>query len=309
MENFIIINNVFRHDLKQHIKDFNENHLLVLTYMQKFKTYSGEMNFTMGWLFDDLKITYYNLQQVLINCFDDLVKWGLITLLDNVDKINKNTRLKVELPVYDNKFTQIALDEINKILNLNEDIRIKKVMLFLYCDIASWIDSKGYCYTPYYYFKQDLGGVKNDNRINDALRKLKTNNLIDYSNIGEVEINGQVTQGNNVYVLCCQEDYKDILQRGLENRKQQYEEGKAYIYKTIQSNKKRKYANLINHRRIKYYNDTITEVELKELKKYEKEYYNLIKNNKDVLSKKKNEFITIDIDNENKEEALIDLFL
>ncbi|MSS43774.1 hypothetical protein FYJ27_08540 [Anaerosalibacter bizertensis] len=268
--------------------------MLVLVYMQKFKNYNEEINFTFGWLFDDLEINSYKLQKDLINCFDDLVELNLITLIKNVNKINKNTRLQVKLSIYNDRFTQIQINEIDKILNLDEDIRTKKTMLFLYTDIASWIDSKGYCYVPYEYMKKDLN-TTSDNRISDALQKLKDNKLIDYDRIGQVLIDGKIQEGNSIYVLCCQEKYKDILQRGLNNRRRQLEEGKAKIYRSKNGQLKRKLMGLINHRRAKYHDNTITNKEFKELEKYEREYFKLIKDNKNLLEEKKDDFITIEI--------------
>lgn len=298
MNYFAIVNNVFRHDLgKQYIKEFNDNHLLLLVYIQKFKGYSGEMNFCLGWLFDDLKINY-NLQQDLINCFSDLVKWNLIDLINEVDNINRNTRLQVAISEYDDRFTQVLFNEVEKIFNLDIDIRTKKTMLFLYTDIASWIDTKGYCYTSYHYFKQDLN-TKSDNRINDSLKLLKENKLIDYDKPGQVLVDNQITQGNNIYVLCSDKDYKDNLARGLANRRKQYVEGKAKIYKGEQSNYQRSIKQKLNNLWKKYNKNKITDIELKELGKLEKEYYELIKLDKDKLEKLN--FITIDVREEVKE--------
>ena len=301
MNYFAIVNNVFRHDLgKQYIKEFNDNHLLLLVYIQKFKGYSGEMNFCLGWLFDDLKINY-NLQQDLINCFSDLVKWNLIDLINEVDNINRNTRLQVAISEYDDRFTQVLFNEVEKIFNLDLDIRTKKTMLFLYTDIASWIDTKGYCYTSYHYFKQDLN-TKSDNRINDSLKLLKENKLIDYESVGEIIIDGKVTKGNNIYVLCNNKDYKTNLSRGVANRKKQYEEGKAKVHKGEQSNYQRSVRQRLNNLWKKYNNNTIVYDELKELDKKQKVYYELIKHDPDKLAETNFVTINFDVNVEVKEE-------
>lgn len=282
MSNFAIVNNVFRHDLrKQYIEEFTDNHLLVLIYMQKFKTYSGEMNFCIGWLFDDLEISYYQTQKDLISCLQDLINWNLIVLINDVVKINKNTRLQVILPVYEARFTKILFTEIDKILKLDIDIRIKKTMLFLYCDIASWIDLKGYCYTSFEYFRRDIN-TTSDNRINDALQTLNQHMLIDYKNVGQIISEGSVEQGNNVYVLCCNEDYKEKLSRGVENRTRKYREKKVKIYEGRKSNYQRSLKQKLNYLWIKYNEENITDEELEELKKKEEEYYSFRKLDDDV---------------------------
>lgn len=287
---YAIINNVFRHDLKQYNKEFTDNHLLLLVYIQKFKTYSGGMDFCLGWIFDDLKINY-NLRQDLISCFTDLVKWDLITLITDVDKINRNTRLQVLIPEYDNRFTQILFVEVEKIFNLDIDIRTKKTMLFLYVDIASWIDSKKYCYTSYYYFMQDLN-TKSNNRVHNSLELLKKYKLIDYERVGEIVIDGRVTTGNNIYVLCSDEDYKSNLARGLANRKKDYEEKNAKIFKGEQSNNQRSVRMRLNNLWSKNHNNTINYDEYVELDEKQKEYKELIKHDEVKLAE--TPFVEID---------------
>ena len=280
MGNFVMVKNCFRKDLfQQRIEGFDENHLLVLMYMQRFTAINrGEINFCMGWLFGDLGINKSSTRKELINSLFDLVDMGLVELVEDVDrdKVNKNTRIRTYAVEYEDNFTKIFDTEIDKIFDSDIDFRMKKTMLFLYTDIASRIDVKGYCYPSFESFKADLGSTS-DNRINDALELLKENSLIYYDNVGQIAIGGQVTQGNNVYVLCCQKGYKDILQRGLANRKQQYVEGKATVTKKKQSNLQRSISMKWRHRLNKYYDGTITDTELKELEQLEKQYFKLIK--------------------------------
>jgi len=40
------------------------------------------------------------------------------------------------------------------------------------------------------------------------LKLLKENKLIDYANVGSVVMYGEVEQGNNVYVLCSEDNYE-----------------------------------------------------------------------------------------------------
>lgn len=280
MGNFVMVKNCFRKDLfQQRIEGFDENHLLVLMYMQRFTAINrGEINFCMGWLFEDLGINKSSTRKELINSLFDLVDMGLIELVKDIDrdKVNKNTRIRTYAIEYEDNFTKIYDNEIYKIFDSDIDFGMKKTMLFLYVDIASRIDTKGYCYPSFLSFKSDIN-TTSDSRINDSLQMLKKFELIDYDNVGQIAIGGQVTQGNNVYVLCCQEDYKDILQRGLANRKKQYVEGKATVTKKKQSNLQRSISMKWRHRLNKYYDGTITDTELKELEQLEKQYFELIK--------------------------------
>lgn len=229
VNNYIIVNNVFRHDLEQHIKGFTENHLLIYVYIQQFKTYSGEINFCMGWLFDDLGINY-NQQQQLYQCFVDLISWKLVVVLNNINEVKKNTRIRCKLPAYQSRFTQISVDDVRKIFNHTVDIRTKKTMLFLYCDIASWIDEKQYCYPSFVYLKADLG-TTSDNRINDALAELKAIQVIDYDRVGYIIDNNNISRGNNIYTLCCIKEYQTILQQAIQNRSEQLLEENIKIIK------------------------------------------------------------------------------
>ncbi len=279
---YAIVNNIFRHDLEQYNSKFTDGHLLVLVYMQKYKTYAGQMDFCIGWLLEDLKINRNSLGEI-IQYFNDLIDWKLIVLLNKTKTITKNTRLQVKLNNYKHRFTQVQLSVFDKIFGLDIDIRVKKTMLFLYVDIASWIDTKRYCYTSYFYFKKDLG-TTSDNRINETLTLLKDNHIIDYENVGQVLIDGKIQQGNNIYVLCSDENYKEILRKGIDNRKKQLEEGKAKIFEGKRSNKMRSLKQKLNVLWKKYDDNNITDTEFEELSKVEKEYYEFIKFDKEKMT-------------------------
>lgn len=283
---YIKIKNIFRHDLEKHNKDFTENHLLLYVYIQRFNTYRNEINFCMKWLFDDLNIKKTSTKQELFKCFFDLIDWELINLLDNsitVDNINKNTRLIVNIPNDLEDFTLIYDKAIDKILNSKLDIRLIKTMLFLYIDIESRIDNKGYCYPSFEIFMKDLNTTSH-NRINNALKKLKELKLIDYNNIGQKIINNKVVQSNNIYVSCINPNYKSILERVIKNKKQEYEKNKIKIANKKKSNKQRSIKQILNNLWIKYDNGNITKKEKDELKELEEQYYNLIKSNKQKLN-------------------------
>ena len=290
---FVIVKNCFRQDLKKHyITNFNDLHLLVLVYMQRFRAMNtNTMQFTLGWLYDDLSITNDKAKQDIIKALFDLFEMDLIELNDlDIDKVNRNTRIVASLSDYENNFTLIDNYAIDTIFELDLDIRQKKTMLFLYCNIASRIDDKGYCYPSYYILSKDLD-TTSDNRIAVALELLKEHSLIDYDNAGEVVIDGQVTQANNIYVLCNNENYKETLEQGISNRKKQLEQGKAQIYKGLTSNKQRGLKQKFNHLHKKNDNKTISDDELKALEQVENDYFELIKLDIDKL--KTINFITL----------------
>jgi len=271
--------------------------------MQRFTVINrNEINFCIGWLFDDLDINKSDTRKDIISSFFDLVDWGLIELANDIDreKFNRNTRVTTYAVSYEDNYTMIYDTEIDKIFNLDIDFRVKKTMIFLYCNIASRIDGKGYCYPSFESFKSDIG-TTSDNRINDALILLKDNKLIDYENVGQILVNKQVQQGNNIYVICVDKDYKDNLSKGLANRKKDYEENKVTIFEGAKSNNQRGLKQKLNHLWKKYNDGTITDNELIELKSKEEEYYNLIKLDKEKLDKIN--FVSFEVVEEKKEET------
>lgn len=297
MNNFVMVKNVFRADIpKQYQEGFNDLHLLVYIYMQRFMTLNtNTMNFTTGWLVDELKISNRAAKDNIISSLDELVGMNLIEFEKVEGKINIHTRLKTRLVDDDISFTKVYNPEIDKILNLDIDIRARRTMLFLYVDIASRIDEKGYCFPSFANFKQDLD-ITSDNRITDALELLQQYQLIDYDNVGQVVIDNQVTQANNVYVLCNNKNYKETLQRALNNRKKQYESGKIKIIKAEQSNLQRSIKQTINNLVSKYNDKSISASEIEKLNELELEYYNLISSNSERLFELKDEFVTIALD-------------
>ena len=111
MNRFVNVKNVFRKDIKEHyIKEFSEDHLLVLVYMQRFTVQNrNRIDFCMGWLFEDLGIKKSNVKKDLNNALCDLVDWGLIKLYREIDwdKIHRNTRITTYAVSFDEQFTKI----------------------------------------------------------------------------------------------------------------------------------------------------------------------------------------------------------
>ena len=280
------IANVFRHDIKdQYIDEFSDNHMLLWVYIQRYSTYRDNINFCMGWLFDDLNIKYRDTQIELIDCLFDLIKWKLLIAVNqlNNDGINKNTRIIAQLPKFDGRYTKIYDSEVDKILNIDVDIRIKKTMLYIYIIIASWIDDKGYCYPPYRYIKEDIS-TTSDNRINNALVLLKERKLIDYENVGQILVENKVKQGNNVYVTCISSNYKNKLATGLQNRRLEFREKEVKFFTSTASNRQRGLKQRLNNLWKKYSINDMNDNELKELEMLEHEYYEFIKMDDEKLS-------------------------
>lgn len=175
-------------------------------------------------MFDKLNITYYELKKELYQCLVDLDNWGLIEITNKLDTINQNTNIFIGKIQYDNEFTMLIADEIDKILYCNEDIRFKRTLLYIYTIIVSWIgiNDRQYSFPTRDQFKNDLK-TKSNKRIEDSIYKLKELGLIDFGNAGIVKNNNKIYQANNIYVVAANEGYKEILKQALEESKFYYE--------------------------------------------------------------------------------------
>lgn len=177
-------------------------------------------------MFTELNINKLPMRNVLYECLDDLNNWGLISIISDVDfrSINKNTTVVIDRIIYDDNYTILYADEINKILYCEGDVRFKKTLLYIYVVIASWIGINGrmYCFPTREQLKADLQTTSNK-RITDAIYKLKKLALIDFANVGVIRNDSRIYQANNVYVLTTHPHYKDVLDQALEDSKFYYE--------------------------------------------------------------------------------------
>lgn len=236
MKTFSMVKNVFRFDLDCFNPEFTDNHLLVWVYLQRFSTYR-EINFCMGWLFDDLNINYRDTQKDLIKALFDLIEWELVKPIEDITKINRNTRIKLKAIKYDDNFTKLLDSEIDKILYSDEDIRVKKTMLYIYTLIVSRIDEKGYCFPRIETFKKDMqiidddeNTIPNNNRIIDARNKLKELGLIDFAKAGIIkDAKGRIYNANNIYVTTYTENYREILQNAVNSNREYHENNNSIV--------------------------------------------------------------------------------
>ena len=138
-----MIKNVFRDDNR--IEGFNENHLLLLVYLQKFTTFQGKIYFSFNFMFEELKITYHQLRKELFTCLSDLVSWGLIQIINDIDfgNINKNTMIILDRIQYQDNYTMLLQMKLIKFYILDEDIRVK-TMLYIYTLIVSGLMKKDF---------------------------------------------------------------------------------------------------------------------------------------------------------------------
>lgn len=229
MKTFSMVKNVFRFDNR--IEGFNENHLLLLVYLQKFTTFQGKIYFIFNFMFSDLNINKYPLQKQLYQCLQDLQKWGLINITNKVDfeSINKNTIIILDGVQYENNYTMLITDEIDKILYSDEDIRVKKTMLYIYTLIVSRIDEKGFCFPRRETFKKDMQ-IKSNKRVQDAIDKLKELNLIDYAKAGIIrDKKGRIYNANNIYVTTYTKNYKEILESAVNINREYHEENNSIV--------------------------------------------------------------------------------
>lgn len=224
-----MVKNVFRSDLDCFNPEFTDNHLLVLVYMQKYTTYRDEINFCMGWLFDDLNIGYRDTQKDLIKALFDLIEWELVKPIEDITKINRNTRIKLESVKYDNNFTKLLDSEIDKILYSDEDIRVKKTMLYIYTLIVSRIDDKRFCFPRRETFKKDMQ-IKSNKRVQDAIDKLKELGLIDFAKAGIIrDAKGRIYNANNIYVTTYTENYREILENAVNSNREYHENNNSLV--------------------------------------------------------------------------------
>src|SRR5690606_30144406 len=117
--------------------------------------------------------------------------------------------------------------------------------------------------------------------------------LIRYRNPGNrLFADGSCKQSNHVYAMNY-EDVDVVMSKALTFFEQEMKAKKIKLTNQKTANEKRKLARLINYRRNKYHEGTITEQELAELAHYEKEYYKFIKDmeNKDKLKEKLDKFV------------------
>ena len=307
--NFVIVNDVFRSDLDIHINTFTDNHLLLYVYLQRFNNYRDEINFCLGWLYDELNISNRRLQSELVICFSDLIEFELIEVVGDIDimSINRNTRLVVKLIKNEDNsnFTMLYDSEIDKILNLEVDIRQKKSALLIYTIIASRINNTTrYSFPSYKNFMDDLG-MENNNRVSESIKLLQDEGLIVWKNVGTVAIRGDVETGNNVYVLCTEDNYKTILEGAVADRTESYKERGYSIIRSKDGNKKRSLSALIRNRQAKFDNGTLDNKGSIELLQYEKEYFELIKDNEEQVAKQR--FILFDVENDMETGEILDV--
>lgn len=230
MKTTYMVKNVFC-DGKVRIAEFGDNHLLLLTYLQKFTTFQGKIYFYFDTAFLELGITKFPLQKQLYQCLYDLKKWGLINITNNVDfnKIDRNTLITLDKVNYDRNYTLLLADEIDKILIAKEDIRVRKTMLYLYTIIEHRKYDKDFCYARRKTFKDDMQ-IKSNARVQNGLNKLKKYELIDFDNAGVVkDQKGRIFQANNIYVTTYTEGYEDILANAIQGNGEYHTENNSLV--------------------------------------------------------------------------------
>lgn len=240
-EKYIQIKYVMRADCPNiYIEKFNENHILVYAAIQRYRGIRGDINCTLEWIYNDWGIKSKALQTELRQAYIDLKEFELIEFENDVSGITKNSKLNCFINIdEDGDYKEFQDSEIDKIRLSAYDIRSKKVMLFLFADIVSRIDTKNYCYPSTESFKTDLQ-TKNHGTVSDNLARLKELELIDYGNSGTIITKqGKVEKGNNIYVRCFTEGYEQILESAIQGRTDKLIQEKNKVIKKKEANKKR----------------------------------------------------------------------
>lgn len=291
-EYFVFVDNEFFD--KDYQTKYGIESILVLALIQKnLLVRNNKYIFNLQFLFTELNIKQNNsIQQKKIrNCLIQLQNDNVIISDDDMSKINNTQLVHVDISIPDNNYTIVYDYELNKIINYKQENLYNLFNLFVFLKYR--IGDKGYCY----WNQADIAysiGLKSRKVISRMIKVLATElELILVDNIGTKKFNdGSIKESNNMYAMNY-EGAEELLKQKKEEYKYRLKEHGVKIIKNKTANDKRKYARLINHRRIKYYKGIITDKELKELKQYEKIYYDMIKNDKDTLEEKRDDFITL----------------
>jgi len=190
-------------------------------------------------MFEELKITYHQLSKELFTCLSDLVSWGLIQIINDIDfgNINKNTMIILDRIQYQDNYTMLVADEIDKIIYSDEDIRVKRTMLYIYTLIVSRIDEKGFCFPRRETFKRDMQ-IESNKRIQDAIVKLKELGLIEFAKAGIIrDAKGRIYNANNIYVTTYTENYSEILKNAVNSNREYHQENNSVVMQKKKENK------------------------------------------------------------------------
>lgn len=231
-----VINKWFRGDLGKDER-FNNDDLLIFAMLQKnLLIKKNTVLFNLDWIYEELRInskTYGQMTKIkesLINLanndilFFEFANYTHEDIKNNTDiimKLNKGKLITANIKINDS-YTQILIDDFDKILNLDKTREYKRNIFALYCDIVSRVGDKKYCYPSELTLSKDINLSSKSNIVVDYLKMLKQIGLIDYDNAGTIHQNNYSVQSNNVYVLCNTENYKEILGNEINKRKQDY---------------------------------------------------------------------------------------
>lgn len=259
-----VINKWFRNDLGKEDK-FSNDDLLIFALLQKNMLIRKDtMLFNLDWIYKQLKIgsksydqmikikeSLINLTQnnILFYEYDDYTYTDIKNDTDLIMKLDKGKLVTTYMEI-DSSYTQILIDDFDKILSLDKTREYKRNIFALYCNIASRVGNKKYCYPSELTLSKDINLSSKTNIVVDYLKMLKKIGLIDYDNAGTIYQDNYSVQSNNVYVLCNTEGYKKILSDEITKRQKEYIDKKFKISNKELSNIKRS-ISMVNYHKSK----------------------------------------------------------
>lgn len=292
---FIKLNNKYLNS--EFIKKYSIDSVLIMSILLRNYTIRGEIVFSLNYLFNELNIknTNTNRMNKVRQVLSLLAQDNILNTDINFTTIKKDTVVRVDYDLTKKDFTIIYDFEVDTILNVNTRVN-KYAMFYLFAFMKYRLNTNT---KVMYWSIEDMSkamNTKSNKTVIKYIKILEKIGLIKSDNVGmRVFKDNSIKQCNNVYTLAYLEDADKIIKQ----HKLKLAEKKIKVVKGKTSNQKRKIKQKLNLLWKKYKNKTITNDELKELKKYEQQYYKLYKNNPSKLAEIK--FITIEVDEEDLE--------
>jgi len=291
-EKFVFVDNKFF--TKEYQEQYGIESILILALIQKNLLIRGQYIFNLQYLFDvlDIKKNNSTQQKKIKDCLVQLQKDNIIISDVDISKINNNQLIYVDIDIPETDYTAIYDFELDAIVNCKEENVYNLFNMFTFLKYR--IGIKGYCYWNQTDIAYSIGlkSRKVISRMVDVLEKeLK---LIITDNVGTKKFkDGSVKESNYMYAMNYKGS-KELLKTKKEEYKQELIEDGIRITNNQTANDKRSLKGRVNYLRNLYhgyYDENISDDEVEELRQKEEEYWELIKNDEDLVEKRIDEFV------------------
>ncbi|SHH31457.1 hypothetical protein [Sporanaerobacter acetigenes] len=288
-EKFVFVDNKFF--TKEYQEQYGIASILILALIQKNLLVRGQYIYNLQYLFDvlDIKKNNSTQQKKIKDCLVQLQKDNIIISDVDISKANNNQLIYVNIDIPETNYTVVYDFELDAIVKCKEENVYNLFNLFTFLKYR--IGIKGYCYWNQTDIAYSIGlkSRKVVSRMVDVLEKeLK---LIITDNVGTKKFkDGSVKESNYMYALNYKGS-KELLKTKKEEYKQELIEDGIKITTNKTANEKRSIKGRINYLVSLFEEDSISDDEVEELRQKEEEYYNLIKNDEDLLEKRIDEFV------------------